>query len=209
METLAEPPRPPGIRPLPVLGGHVALDFANTVDDPLGPARWDHVADYPALLHWAVGRGLASPALHAVAEARPAEAGAVVRRAAALRDALNDTFGAIVDRRPVDEAWARLRPFSVDALARMHLAADLSPEWDGTALDAPLWPVADAAQRLLRSADDLARLKRCAGCPWLFLDRSRNGSRRWCAMGDCGTHEKIRRYVTKRAQRRSVGPAPR
>jgi hypothetical protein len=72
METLAEPPRPPGIRPLPVLGGHVALDFANTVDDPLGPARWDHVADYPALLHWAVGRGLASPALHAVAEARPA-----------------------------------------------------------------------------------------------------------------------------------------
>jgi predicted RNA-binding Zn ribbon-like protein len=209
METLAEPPRPPGIRPLPVLGGHVALDFANTVDDPLGPARWDHVADYPALLHWAVGRGLASPALHAVAEARPAEAGAVVRRAAALRDALNDTFGAIVDGRPVDEAWARLRPFSVDALARMHLAADLSPEWDGTALDAPLWPVADAAQRLLRSADDLARLKRCAGCPWLFLDRSRNGSRRWCAMGDCGTHEKIRRYVTKRAQQRSVGPASR
>ncbi len=192
-----------------MLGGHVALDFANTGDDPLGPARWDHVADYPALLHWAVGRGLASPALHAVAEARPTEAGAVVRRAAALRDALNDTFGAIVDGRPVDEAWARLRPFSVDALARMHLAADLSPEWDGTALDAPLWPVADAAQRLLRSAEDLARLKRCAGCPWLFLDRSRNDSRRWCAMGDCGTHEKIRRYVTKRAQRRSVGREPR
>jgi predicted RNA-binding Zn ribbon-like protein len=204
METLAEPPRPPGIRPLPVLGGHLALDFANTVDDPLGPARWDHVADYPTLLHWAVGRGLASPALHAVAEARPAEAGAVVRRAAALRDALNDTFGAVVDGRPVDEAWARLRPFAVDALARMNLASDLSPEWDRTALDAPLWPVADAAHRLLRSADDLARVKRCAGCPWLFLDRSRNGSRRWCAMGDCGTHEKIRRYVAKRAERRAL-----
>ena len=187
-----------------MLGGHLALDFANTVDDPLGPQRWDHVADYPALLHWAVGRGLVSPALRAVAEARPGEAGAVVCRAAALRDALNDTFGAVVDRRPVDEAWARLRPFAVDTLARMHLAADLSPEWDGTALDAPLWPVADAAHQLLRNADDLARLKRCAGCPWLFLDRSRNGSRRWCAMGDCGTHEKIRRYVTKRAQGRSV-----
>jgi predicted RNA-binding Zn ribbon-like protein len=204
METLAEPPRPPGIRPLPVLGGHLALDFANTVDDPLGPQRWDHVADYPALLHWAVGRGLAFPTLRVVAEARPAEAAAVVRRAAALRDALNDTFGAVIDGRPVDEAWACLRPFAVDALARMHLASDLSPEWDGTALDAPVWPVADAAHRLLRSADDLARLKRCAGCPWLFLDRSRNGSRRWCAMGDCGTHEKIRRYVSKRSQRRAV-----
>ena len=146
---------------------------------------------------------------HPAGRSATVEAGAVVRRAAALRDALNDTFGAVVDGRPVDEAWARLRPFAVDALARMHLAADLSPEWDGTALDAPLWPVADAAHRLLRSADDLARLKRCAGCPWLFLDRSRNGSRRWCAMGDCGTHEKIRRYVTKRSQRRSVGRAPR
>ena len=34
--------------------------------------------------------------------------------------------------------------------------------------------------------------------------RRRNGSRRRCAMGDCGTHEKIRRYVTKRAQQRSA-----
>ena len=39
--------------------------------------------------------------------------------------------------------------------------------------------------------------------------RRRNGGRRWCAMGDCGTHEKIRRYVTKRAQGRSIGRAPR
>src|SRR4051794_33374492 len=105
METsaLAEPVRPPGIRPLPVLGGHLALDFANTVDDPLGPERWDHIADYSALLYWAVRRDLASPALHAVADARPAEAGALVRRAAELRDALNDTFGAVVDGRPVDQ----------------------------------------------------------------------------------------------------------
>ena len=202
-EVLAEPVRPPGIRPLPVLGGHLALDFANTVDDPLGPERWDHVADYGALLYWSVQRRLASPALQGLAEARPAEAGAVVHRAAELRDALNATFGAVVDGAPVDDAWELLRPFCVDALARMRLAADVRPEWDPTVLDAPLWPVADAAHQLLRSADDLHRLKRCAGCPWLFLDRSRNGSRRWCAMGDCGTHEKIRRYVTKRAQRRT------
>jgi predicted RNA-binding Zn ribbon-like protein len=203
MGTLAEPARPPGIRPLPVLGGHLALDFANTVDDPLGPQRWDHVADYPALLFWAVERGLATVALQAVAEARPGEAAAVVGRAAHLRDALNDVFGSVVDGAPVDEPWTRLRPFCVEALTRMNVVGNVRPEWDRTVLDAPLWPVADAAHRLLRDADDLRRLKRCAGCPWLFLDRSRNGSRRWCAMGDCGTHEKIRRYVTKRAQQRT------
>jgi predicted RNA-binding Zn ribbon-like protein len=205
METaLAEPPRPAGVRPLPVVGGHLALDFANTVDDPLGPQRWDHVADYPALLYWAVQRDLARPALRTLAADRPEEAAAVVRRAAALRDAVNDVFGAVVGGHPVDDPWGRLRPFCVEALARMHLGADLRPEWDPTTLDAVLWPVADAAHRLLRSGDDLRRLKRCAACPWLFLDRSRNGSRRWCAMGVCGTDEKIRRYVTRRAERRTA-----
>jgi CGNR zinc finger len=34
-------------------------------------------------------------------------------------------------------------------------------------------------------------VKRCAGYPWLFLDRSKNASRRWCAMNGCGTQEKI------------------
>jgi predicted RNA-binding Zn ribbon-like protein len=50
---------------------------------------------------------------------------------------------------------------------------------------------------------ELQRLKRCAGRRWLFLDHSKNGRRRWCSMEVCGTYEKIRRYVTRRAQRRT------
>ena len=61
--------------------------------------------------------------------------------------------------------------------------------------------MADAAYRLL-TGPEVRRLKRCVACPWLFLDRSRNGSRRWCSMEICGTDEKIRRYVTRRAARR-------
>jgi predicted RNA-binding Zn ribbon-like protein len=41
-------------------------------------------------------------------------------------------------------------------------------------------------------------------CPWLFLDGSKNGSRRWCTMNICGTDEKIRRYVSRRAERRKA-----
>ena len=58
-----------------------------------------------------------------------------------------------------------------------------------------------AAGELLTSPQ-LSRLKKCAGCPWVFLDQSKNLSRRWCAMDDCGTHEKILRYVARRAARR-------
>ena len=101
---------------------------------------------------------------------------------------------------PLEEArW--VRPFVVAALDHAHLRCG-ALAWEFTEAGSVLWPVAEAAHRLLTGPDQ-ARLKRCAGCPWLFLDRSRNGSRRWCAMDDCGRHEKIRRYVDRRRQARA------
>jgi predicted RNA-binding Zn ribbon-like protein len=192
--------REPEPRELPIVAGHLALDFANTVDDPLGPARHDHLGTYEDLVRWAVRAG--------VRTAGPAElssSDAALRRAHALRDTLNDVFGAVATGGEV--GWADLRPYVVDAVAHASLSETYSLTWpDATEPHAMLWPVAHAAGELLTS-QDVHRVKRCAGCPWLFLDRSRNGSRRWCAMDDCGTHEKIRRYVARRAARR-IGPTP-
>ena len=60
---------------------------------------------------------------------------------------------------------------------------------------------ADAAVDVLRMAD-LARLRRCppaaGGCGWVFLDHSRNGSRRWCSMDECGIQMKHARFVERR-----------
>jgi len=203
MET---PPLPPDIRELAIVAGHPALDFVNTVDDPTGPHRHDHVGTYPALVFWSVRvgtlpAGAADRLLHA-AEAAPGRAAAVVRRGATLRTALEDTFGALADGAEVAPRWPALRPFVAEALARTDLTgAPPAPAWPDDDLEAPLWPLAESAYRLLTDPAP-ARLKRCAGCPWLFLDRSRNGSRRWCSMEDCGTNEKIRRYVTRRAAAR-------
>jgi predicted RNA-binding Zn ribbon-like protein len=139
------------------------------------------------------------------AEAAPRRAAAVVRRATALRDRLNETFGALVDGAGVAPRWPGLRPFVRDAIAHVELTGSPPvPAWPDGHLEAPLWPVAEAAYQLLTDPVPF-RLKRCGGCPWLFLDQSRNGSRRWCAMDDCGRHEKIRRYVTKRAASRRAG----
>jgi predicted RNA-binding Zn ribbon-like protein len=203
MET---PALPPGIRELPIVAGHLALDFANTVDDPLGPQRHDHVATYPALVYWSTRVGTLPPAAAAdllrAAQAAPRRAAAVVRRAATLRDRLNETFGALVDGTGITPHWPRLRPFVTAALAHAEMTGTPPrPMWGHDDLEAPLWPVAEAAYRLLTDAD-LVRLKRCVACPWLFIDRSRNHSRRWCSMEFCGTDEKVRRYVTKRAASR-------
>jgi predicted RNA-binding Zn ribbon-like protein len=74
--------------------------------------------------------------------------------------------------------------------------------WDGSDdLRRMLWPVALSAAELL-AGDHPSPVKRCemweaGGCGWLFVDESRNGSRRWCSMKDCGNRAKARRHYRK------------
>ena len=76
-------------------------------------------------------------------------------------------------------------------------------EWawaaDSEALDRVLWPVVRSAADLLVS-EEAAQVRRCAGdtCDWLLLDTSRNHTRRWCDMRDCGNRAKARRYYARR-----------
>ena len=214
METLSEPaaPLPAGIRELPIVAGHLALDFANTVDDPLGPQRFDHIADYQRLLAWSQRVGLltagAAAELRQAADDQPRAAAAAIRRAHSLRAALNETFGSLADGEMPAAGWELLRSFVVAAVQNARVTTTTatsraSLRWDFTEPESPLWPVAEAAYSLL-TGRELSRLKRCVGCPWLFLDRSKNQSRRWCSMEFCGTDEKMRRYFTKRAERRTA-----
>lgn len=205
MET---PELPPGIRELPVVGGDLALDFANTVDDPLGPERHDHIADYYTLLWWSVRVGVLTEqdAERLLRRAEPRRAASVVRRAHQLRTAINLAAGAVAGGSAIAgtdglPGWDELRGTAGQAVQESELVR-LRPVWAFETLESPLWPVASAAYELL--TDPRARrIKRCAGCPWLFLDQSKNGSRRWCSMEICGTNEKMRRYVSKRAARRA------
>jgi predicted RNA-binding Zn ribbon-like protein len=190
--------RPAHIRELPIVTAHLALDFANTVDDPDGPDRYDHIGTYAGLLHWAVRVDI----LRAAKAQELFETGPPSLRAAhALRQVLNEIFGGITaGRSDADGHWAGLRPFVTDSYRHSDLekaGKRYVMSWPDDRPDAVLWPVARAASDLL-TAPELGRLRRCAGCPWVFLDRSRNGSRRWCSMEDCGTAAKMNRYVTKR-----------
>lgn len=66
-----------------------------------------------------------------------------------------------------------------------------------------LFPAAWSAATLL-TGPDRHRLKCCDGCDRLFVDQSRNRSRRWCDMRDCGNRDKVRRFRT-RARRKAPG----
>jgi predicted RNA-binding Zn ribbon-like protein len=220
VETTVEAGRTP--RQLPVVGGHLALDFANTVDDPDGAERYDHAGTYPELVGWSARIGILQPdqadELIQTAEERPRAAWSALQRAQRLRRILNEIFSKIAainsgESGTVAAEWPDLRPFVTEALTHAELDLRLQPveelghaayqlTWPVTArLDSMLWPISVAAVDLL-TGPQLNRLKKCAGCPWVFLDQSKNLSRRWCAMNDCGTHEKIRRYVNRRAARK-------
>jgi predicted RNA-binding Zn ribbon-like protein len=195
METLEQA----GARPLLVVGGHLALDFANTVDDPGGPAVFDHLGDADRCAAWARHFGLVdgrTPADHRAAT-----------RLRRLRDVVHSGFTAVADGQPFpDASWCELRRALAHAVGRAGLAV----VGDRIRLRPPandLGAVADAvalAAHDLLTGDQLHCVKHCAQCHWLFLDRSKNGSRRWCSMADCGTSVKMRRYVARRAARRSA-----
>jgi predicted RNA-binding Zn ribbon-like protein len=56
----------------------------------------------------------------------------------------------------------------------------------------------------LLQADTVARLRICPNCSWLFLDRSRNSSRRWCDMAVCGNRQKASRHYRRRTAARGT-----
>ncbi|GJG88818.1 hypothetical protein tb265_39990 [Gemmatimonadetes bacterium T265] len=206
------PERPSPELPHKYVGGDPSVDFVNTVDWTSGGLLDERLDDYARLTRWAEGAGVLPPALGAAlrdaARARPADAAAALAAAHALRGALQRVFADAAAGRPLGAALAALDP-SVAAAAgqrRLEPAADAAEgaaaRWawrDADArLDAPLWPVAWHAAELLASAE-AARLRVCgaADCGWMYVDRSRNGLRRWCQMEVCGTRAKSRRRADR------------
>lgn len=190
--------------PFAFVGGDPALDLVNTVDwTPDGLAN-ERLPDYGALLAWAVAAEAVPPAvaerLRDAAVRHPREARDAHERALRVRSLLRDAFGGTGARR--QDAVTELNPLLADALGRLELVA--APRgtrrhrwaWRGMDqhLDSVLWPVLRSAASLLAS-DEADKVRTCAGpdCGWVYVDRSRNGFRRWCQMRTCGTREKSRR----------------
>jgi predicted RNA-binding Zn ribbon-like protein len=126
----------------------------------------------------------------------------------ALRQALDAVLRArLAGQDPPAASRATVEGAGRAALAAAHLAPHggaLAWAWSPGDPQTPVHRLAHVAIGLLTSQAELAVLHRCAGCRWLFLDRSRGAGRRWCSMADCGTEAKKRRYVQRRRERRAA-----
>ena len=190
------------------VGGAVCLDFANTGSQRrVGPFK-EQLESYGDLVAWAVQAELVTPAeadrLNELAVADPRAAVAVLERARLLREAIYRVFTARFhdDVLPADDL-TRISDEYARATAHRVLAPTGSGAidfaWrDAEQLERPLWPVAVSAA-VLASSEEAERVKECAtdNCNWLFLDASKNRSRRWCEMKECGNRAKARRHYQR------------
>jgi predicted RNA-binding Zn ribbon-like protein len=204
------------IAELPLVGGHPALDLVNTVERGRGERR-DHLTDPATLLTWASRAGLIDDEeARAIAGAwrrDPASGPATLAAVRETREALHRALLAAMGIEPPDPgSLERLRERWVAALGRARLVLDPGRASAtrlvvGTETATLLADRAAAGAVEVLCDAELARLRRCppdaGGCGWVFLDRSRNGSRRWCRMADCGTTVKARRLTERRRAARA------
>ncbi len=182
------------------LGGWLCLDFMNTAERAGGEVVTDFLKSSGDVLLWGEQAGI----LTANEAREQASNEAALNEARAMREMLYRIFSAFAGKRPPDQRdleefnrWLR------EAMGHLQIQLAegmIQNNW----YQAPslyrvvLWTVIRSAFELM-SAPQLGLLRECAAadCGWLFLDTSRNHSRRWCDMEDCGNRAKARRHYQR------------
>ena len=194
-----------------LVGGHPALDLVNTVSWRLDDGRRrDNVVDLVSLLGWCQRAGLMDAATAAeLAEMSPPDdtlTHRVLSDVRGLREKLATVLELHMDTRSTGAVVIppELRACLVNALSRSDLTGSPA-RWVLRVRQPSDLPdlLAVLALDLLQS-HELHRLRCCEGpgCGWLFLDRTRSNTRRWCSSSDCGNRDRARRHYARQRDAR-------
>lgn len=190
---------------LELVGGRLCLDFVNTATARGRAEHRDYLASFDALVAWGRHAGAISTAqmrilAHAASKAPKAAADALdfsVRLRESIYRLLQSVCGG---GRPTGPDLSVLNGALQAAGSRRTVERGTRGlqwgwEFDPKDLRTMLWPVVNSTTELL-TAPDVARVRQCAreACQWMFLDLSKNGSRRWCSMALCGSRVKSQRF---------------
>jgi predicted RNA-binding Zn ribbon-like protein len=200
-------------KPFRFIAGDPSIDFVNTVDWTERGLEHEKITDYERFIEWteaaAIVGGTDAQRLRRDARASPRKAAGAYQSAMWTRWVLHRLYLSLATETSDRTTLREFNELLGDALARMQVehpsprgpkrSSEVRPlvrSWRGMGeeLASPLWPLLWRACALVTSRE-LSLLRICAGedCGWMYLDRSRNGLRRWCQMATCGTREKNRR----------------
>lgn len=195
------------------IGGWLCLDFTNTVQSySVNKPNYDYFRSYADLTLWARQAGLITEreegALNLKAAQMPDKADRLLEKARELRTNIYTLFSAIaLEKKPNHEVLETLNRDIAEAMchARIEQSADgFNWDWSGfpEEMESLLWPVLRSVADLLVNHEKLELVRECAGdsCGWLFVDMSKNHSRRWCDMRDCGNTAKAKRHYHRKVK---------
>jgi predicted RNA-binding Zn ribbon-like protein len=206
---------PPADHPYEFVAGALALDFTNTVGGTHSAPTHEHLQSYADLVLFARQAGALDAdearRLGALAERRSSQAKAVLRRAIKLRESAWRVFSALaMETEPAPEDLSLLSREVAEAQLHSEFVRHgdgyrFEPRSDGD-LERLLWPIARSAYDLLTSEHDIRWVRECASdtCEWLFVDRSKSHTRRWCDMNDCGNRAKQKRLRQRASRTKSA-----
>ena len=197
-------------------GEDLCLGFANTLAWRGRAAPVENFTDFAAVLAWAGTHAAMSDhvagGLRDWARAHPSQATKLLAEAIALREAIHGIVGALACGAPVgtQDLAALSQALSEAPTRRQLVRSGTGYAWrielarlDGAGLPIPvlLAPVVWSAADLMVGSGR-RRIRQCANseCLWLFVDESKNGTRRWCDMASCGNRAKARRHYLKMKQ---------
>ena len=193
-----------------LIAGNPSLDFANTLSGDRFHAPKEKLNEYGDLLAFARQAGLVDAGCARALAERAArereEAARVLARSIELREAIFRIFWALGTRKkPAPSDLGLLNRELATALAHREIVprgGSYSFGWkECDDLDQPVWAIAVAAADLLADKDRgpirMCGLSEDEECTWIFVDETKNRSRRWCSMKDCGNRAKARRHYQR------------
>ncbi len=186
----------------------LCLDFTNTADEHLSMPTNELLTSYTRLVEWSVFSKSISDeqgeVLLSLARQHPDKSDEALRFAINVRETLFRVLAAAAANRQPDtvdmQAFNEILAKAMSHLRMIPAQANFS--WtcalDENDLETMIWPVVWSAAELMTS-HDLHYLRECASedCEWLFLDTSKNHSRRWCSMKQCGNRSKARTHYQR------------
>ncbi len=186
-------------------GGCIAFDFTNTVNTRKHSAYKDYINSFQNLLLWSEKvKLLDADRLAAIHEIVDSASGTkAFEYAIYAREVLHGIFAPIANNNtPQPAIIEKFNGLISRSLCHAKFETEdfpnsLSFHQNNAFADEIIDTIVKSAFDVLTSENFKDKIKECPGCGWLFLDKSKNGKRRWCDMQACGSNDKALRYYHK------------
>ncbi len=190
-----------------IIGGHLCFDFANTISwrDTNSPHEW--LDSLENLLIWTQLVGVFDEVQAKKLESEVLKMSGGVRdylnKLVEIRELLNGIFMSVIDgKSPTKKDLKKFNQYVSNAYTKnIIVEKELTFQLE---VSEKLDLASKLIDKIVLSAVEvltkvkLPRIKKCFSCHWLYEDVSRNNSRRWCVMEDCGNRHKVNQFNKRR-----------